>query len=182
MIPFSRHNRKAVFLLLLAVGFLCAFASCRSLPNSGFDPYGERLFTSRPIQDCPLFNKRADSSPTIVSSTPVVAPPQASDGAAIYAPPPSTLPGDLGASQTGLPQYGSTATALPPGANAVTTALILDPEVGPSPIFAPTGGYALPTVPVSGPALIMTPREQIAPLGSPVILIASRLGNRDRLV
>jgi uncharacterized repeat protein (TIGR01451 family) len=71
---------------------------------------------------------------------------------------------------------------LPPGANAVTTALIHNPDVGTMPVFAATGGYALPTVPVTGPALLVTPREQIAPLGSEVVLIASRLGNADRLI
>jgi len=106
------------------------------------------------------------------------------EGASIYAPPPSTLPGDLGASRTNpaVPQYGSTTTVLPPGVHTVTTALIPNPDAGPTPVFADTGGYALPTVPVSGPALIMTPREQIAPLGSEVVLIASYLGNRDRLI
>jgi len=106
-------------------------------------------------------------------------------GVSIFTPPPpAALPGNLGArTNPAVPHYGSTATALPPGAHAVTTALIQNPHTGTtSPAFAETGGYALPTVPVTGPALIMTPREQIAPLGSEVVLIASRLGDRDRLV
>ena len=186
MIRFPRHNRTAFFLLFAGLGLLCALAGCQSLPRSGFDPYGERLFESRPLANCPLFNRSTNSSPTTVSSTPVAIPQQQqqADGAGIYTPPPVALPGELGAARTNpaVPQYGSTATALPPGANAVTTALILNPDAGPSPVFAETGGYALPTVPVSGPAVIMTPREQIAPLGSEVVLIASRLGNKDRLV
>jgi hypothetical protein len=181
--PFWRHNSRAIVLFLAGIGFLCALAGCQSLPRSGFDPYGERLFEARPIANCPLFNKRADSSPTTVTSTPVTIPFQQQDGASIYTPPPTDLPGSLGASTSPIvPQYGSTATALPPGAHAVTTAMIHNPEADPSPVFAEPGGYALPTVPVSGPALIMTPREQIAPLGSEVVLIASRLGNKDRLV
>ena len=184
MIRFPRHNRTAFFLLFAGLGFLCALAGCQSLPRSGFDPYGERLFESRPLANCPLFHSSKNSSPTTVSSTPVAAPPQQADGASIYTPPPVALPGELGAARTNpaVPQYGSTATALPPGTNAVTTAMIFNPDAGPSPVFAETGGYALPTVPVSGPALIMTPREQIAPLGSEVVLITSRLGNKDRLV
>ena len=189
MIPLTRHNRITIFLIFTGIGFLCAFTGCQSLPRSGFDPYGERLFEARPLADCPLFNRRADSSPTTISSTPVASIPEQPEGAnpggaSIYSPPPTALPGDLGASRTNpaVPQYGSTATALPPGSHAVTTALILNPDAGPAPIFAETGGYALPTVPVTGPALIMTPREQIAPLGSEVVLIASCLGNKDRLV
>jgi len=94
------------------------------------------------------------------------------------------LPGDLGASQIhpGAPMPGGTATALPPGANAITTAMVYSPDVGPRHTFSGTGGYALPVVPVQGPALIMTPREQIAPIGSEVVLIASYLGSRDRLI
>ena len=184
MIPLLRHNRITCFLLFAGLGFLCACVSCNSLPRSGIDPYGERLFESRPFANCPLFSGGSNSSPATVSSTPVAAPQQQTDGASIYTPPPTALPGELGAARTNpaVPQYGSTGTALPPGANAVTTALILNPDAGPSPVFADTGGYALPTVPVSGPSLIMTPREQIAPLGSEVVLIASRLGNKDRLV
>jgi len=78
--------------------------------------------------------------------------------------------------------HGGTATAVPPGANAITTAMVYSPDAGPRHAFAGTGGYALPVVPVKGPALIMTPREQIAPLGSEVVLIASYLGSRDRLI
>ena len=180
MIPFSWHNRRPLFLLLAGLGFLCALTGCQSLPRSGFDPYGERLFESRPLANCPLFNRQTDSSPPTVSSTPITSSPQSSTGASIYSPSPVTLPGDLGASQTNL--AGSTATTVPPGSHAVTTALIHNPDAGPTPVFTNTGGYALPTVPVTGPALIMTPCEQIAPLGSEVVLIASRLGNQDRLV
>jgi len=182
MDSFPWHNRILVSLLLL-VGIGCALTGCQSLPRSGFDPSGERLFESNPFANCPLFN-RSSSSPSTTSSTPIVNPFQPSEGASIYTPPPSTLPGDLGASRTNpaVPLYGSTTTTLPPGAHAVTTALIHNPDAGPTPIFADTGGYALPTVPVSGPALIMTPREQIAPLGSEVVLIASYLGSGDRLI
>ncbi len=40
---------------------------------------------------------------------------------------------------------------------------------------------ARPTTPVKGPALILTPHEQIAPVGSEVVLISSFLGNDQRL-
>jgi len=192
VVSFSWHNRllsrKAIFLLFAGTGCICALAGCRNLPRSGFDPYGERLFESRPIADCPLFKRRTDSAPATISSTPIAAMPQPEginpEGASIFTPPPSVLPGDLGASRTNpaVPLYGSTATPLAPGARAVTTALIAHPDAGPTPVFADTGGYALPTVPVTGPALIMTPREQIAPIGSEVVLIASCLGNKDRLI
>jgi len=180
MMPFLGHNRRPVFLRFAWFGFLCALLGCQSLPQSGFDPYGERLFESRPFANCPLFNWGSDSTPTTVSSTPIPSVPQESTGASIFAPPSAALPGDLGASQTNL--AGSTATTLPPGTHAITTALIHNPDAGPTPVFANTGGYALPTAPVTGPDLFVTPREQIAPLGSEVVLIASRLGNKDRLV
>jgi hypothetical protein len=181
--PLLRHNRTAIFLLLAGLGSFCALAGCQSLPRSGFDPTGQRLFESNPFSNCPLFNRGSESGPTTVNSTPPIDSFQP-EGASIYTPPPSALPGDFGASRTNpaVPQYGSTATTLPPGASAVTTALIHNPNAGPTRIFAETGGYALPTVPVSGPAVIMTPREQIAPLGSEVVLIASYLGNKEHLI
>ena len=179
-----RHNRIPVLLLLfVGVGILCALAGCRSLPSSGFDPSGQRLFESNPFRDCPLFNRGTSSSPPTISSTPPVD--QADQpSASIFSPSSPALPGDLGAARTNpaVPQYGSTTTAMPPGTNAVTTAMILSPDAGARHVFADTGGYALPTVPVEGHALIMTPREQIAPLGSEVILITSYLGNGDRLI
>ncbi|MCL2005538.1 MAG: hypothetical protein FWG73_05170 [Planctomycetaceae bacterium] len=189
VIPPNRQNRITHFLLPAGLAVLCALAGCQSLPRSGFDPSGQRLFEHRPIADCPLFNRQRSSSPTTITSTPTSTPPQAIDpfetlGASTFTPSPNALPGSLGAARThpAIPQQGSTATVLPPGTHSITTALLANPEAGPTPLFADSGGYALPTVPVAGPALIMTPREQIAPLGSEVILIASRLGNRDRLV
>ncbi|MDR0520462.1 MAG: hypothetical protein LBH00_01265 [Planctomycetaceae bacterium] len=189
-------NRLSAILLSAAAGMLCASGGCRSLPSSGFDPNGERLFEKRPFADCPLFSRRTES-PTTVTATPPINPgdnvPGAinGDGASIYSPP-NALPGDFGAAKTnpGVPNYTSTATPLPPNAHAVKTALILNPEVNGErtpprsweAVFNETGGYALPTVPVTGPALMITPREQIAPIGSEIVLIASYLGNKDRLV
>ncbi len=69
-----------------------------------------------------------------------------------------------------------------PGGRGVNTALIASPNAGPQPVFSDTGGYALPTEPITGPAVVMTPREQIAPVGSEVVLISSYLGNKDRLI
>ena len=184
MVSTPWYNRKLVFLALFAgLGFLCALVGCQSLPRSGFDPSGQRLFESRPLLDCPLFN-RGSSSPPTISSTPPVDPWQQPGGATIYSPPPPSLPGELGAARTNpaVPMLGSTATSMPPGVNAVTTAMILSPDAGPQHVFADTGGYALPVVPVQGPALIMTPREQIAPLGSEVVLVASYLGSGERLI
>ena len=174
----------AILLLTTGVGVFCAVAGCQSLPRSGFDPSGQRLFESRPFADCPLFNRSTSSPPTTTATPPVNPFQQPEGGASIFTPQPTALPGDLGASRTNpvVPMHGSTATALPPGANAVTTAFALSPDAGPRHAFADTGGYALPVVPVEGPALIMTPREQIAPLGSEVVLIASYLGSRDRLI
>ena len=173
-----------IFLALFAgLGILCALVGCQGLPRSGFDPSGQRLFESRPLLDCPLFNW-GSSSPSTVTSTPPVDPWQQPEGATIYSPPPSSLPGELGAARMNpaVPLLGSTATTMPPGVNAITTAMIPSPDAGPKHVFADTGGYALPTVPITGPALIMTPREQIAPLGSEVVLVASYLGSGERLV
>jgi hypothetical protein len=178
------YRIPAFFLLPAGMVILCAFAGCQSLPRSGFDPNGERLFESRPFANCPLFNRQSESSPTTVTATPPANSALTPEGASIYSPLPTALPGDLGAARTNpnVPNYNSTATPLPPNVHAVTTAMIHSPDAGPVPLFNDTGGYALPTIPVEGPALIMTPREQIAPIGSEVVLIASYLGNKDRLV
>ncbi len=177
-------------ILLAGLGGLCA-SGCRSLPRSGFDPYGERLFDSCPLQgvlpsDCNLFGRRDQAS----NSSSIVPPPDpAIPAASVYSGSPSapehTLPGGLGAAlpgSNGIPQYGSTATAMGSGVRGINTALIASPESEPTQVFADTGGYALPTVPVEGPAVIMTPREQIAPVGSEVVMISSYLGSRDRLI
>ena len=89
----------------------------------------------------------------------------------------AVLPGTLSSAP-----YGATATVMGPGGRGINTALIASPDAGPRPVFADTGGYALPIEPIAGPALVMTPREQIAPIGSEVVLIASYLGNKDRLI
>jgi hypothetical protein len=83
---------------------------------------------------------------------------------------------------TGVPQYASTAAITGSGARGINTAIIAVPDSGTRPVFEDSGGYALPTVPIEGPALLMTPNEQIAPIGSEVILITSYLGSGDRLV
>lgn len=189
--PKRRSFRFSIPLLLAGLGLVCA-AGCQSLPRSGLDPYGERLFESCPFQglklpECDLFKRSGTTStptpvPIAASPVPQPVPITSSDPAS---PTTGLLPGGLGAAQPAgstVPQYGSTATAMDPRVRGVNTALIASPDAGPSPVFEDTGGYALPTEPIEGPALLMTPREQIAPVGSEVVMISSYLGKKDRLV
>jgi hypothetical protein len=200
----SRFNRIAALFLFAAGGVaLCAVIGCRSLPRSGFDPTGERLFEQCPLSrsnlgNCELLGRRKTPPTTVTATQPSatetnpsgavpasIDPSATAESAQVYSPTPAAgLPGNIGGGRTnpGVPQYGSTATAVPPGTHAVTTAVITSPDTTVKQPFTETGGYALPVVPVQGPALIMTPREQIAPIGSEVVLISSYLGSRDRLV
>jgi hypothetical protein len=186
-------------LLFVGLGLGCV-AGCRSLPRSGFDPKGERLFESCPLEgilpsNCDLLGRRKEPQPATTPSftaTPVPAP--VNSGATVFpgttpVPPANQLPGQFGAVQpgtvsgiAGIPQYSSTATSVNPAARGINTAIIASPDAVPAPVFAETGGYALPTVPIEGPALLVTPREQIAPIGSEVVLISSYLGSKDRLI
>ncbi|MGL4593668.1 MAG: hypothetical protein ACRCUY_02945 [Thermoguttaceae bacterium] len=180
--------------------------SCTSLPRSGFDPSGERLFDSCPISasNCTLFG--GNKMPTATTGTSTVPTPSwmtpplnsvttpgtttGANAIPLQNPPQiatssTALPGSLGAMQPGTGTTAvssSTATILGSNARGVNTALVTSPDSGPSPVFQETGGYALPTQPISGPALIVTPREQLAPVGSEVVLIASYLGSGDRLI
>ncbi|MDR0705823.1 MAG: hypothetical protein LBF88_12680 [Planctomycetaceae bacterium] len=192
-------NRVLIWNLLLAgFGLFCA-VGCQSLPRSGFDPKGERLFESCPLEgllpsNCDLFGRRKEpqTSTTPLTATPI--PPLVDHSGATVFPgtasvTPNQLPGQFGAAQlgtvvspAGIPQYGSTATAITPAARGINTAIIASPEATPKPVFEETGGYALPTVPIEGPAILMTPREQIAPVGSEVVLISSYLGSKDHLI
>lgn len=186
---------KLLLSVLLLFGLILSGPGCQSLPRSGFDPNGERLFESCPLRpnslnpfDCQLFKPKTNTNPTPVpiqstaptfSATPVPQP--VSPEATV----PGALPGGFGLGRTNanVPQYGSTATPLDPNTRGINTAIIYSPESsGTAPVFEETGGYALPTEPIDGPALLMTPREQIAPIGSEVVLISSYLGNADRLV
>ena len=164
------------------MSLLLGGSGCNSLPNSGIDPTGERLFTRSPLEalnpaNCELFKRRSSTpTPSTTVATPIPAPASTYQGG---------LPGNLGAIQPGTlstAPFGSTATAMGSGGRGINTALIASPDAGPRPVFADTGGYALPIEPIVGPALVMTPREQIAPIGSEVVLIASYLGSKDRLI
>ncbi len=189
----NAFSLKTIGLLLLA-GVLCG-VGCRSLPNSGIDPYGERLFSqsatcpleewnNNPNKNCPqlqrLMGGQAPTAPSTIAASPTMTatpvPAAANTG---------SLPGNLGAVQpgtAGLP-YGSTATAMAPGGRGINSAIVMSPEsLSNRPAFADTGGYALPTQPISGPAMVMTPREQIAPVGSEVVMISSYLGKGDHLI
>lgn len=182
----------------MGLGLGCA-VSCQSLPRSGFDPKGERLFESCPLKgilpaNCDLLGRRKEPpvSTTPLTATPI--PPPIDSGATVFpnttpVAPTNQLPGQFGAVQpgtvsgvTGIPQYSSTATSINPAARGINTAIIASSDVIPKPVFEETGGYALPTVPIEGPAILMTPREQIAPIGSEVVLISSYLGSKDRLI
>ncbi|MDR1271286.1 MAG: hypothetical protein LBK82_17405 [Planctomycetaceae bacterium] len=192
-------NRILIWSLLLAgFGFVCA-VGCQSLPRSGFDPKGERLFESCPLgrilpSNCDLLGRRKEPQVSTIPLTATPVPLPVNSGATVFpgttsVTPTNQLPGQFGAVQSrtvsgvaGIPQYGSTATPINPAARGINTAIIASPDAVPKPVFEETGGYALPTVPIEGPAILMTPREQIAPIGSEVVLISSYLGSRDRLI
>jgi hypothetical protein len=97
----------------------------------------------------------------------------------------SALPGNFGspsASSTN-PAYGSTATAVNPNIHGINTAVVpVENAEGLKPCFEESGGYVVATGPIEHPALLVSPVEQIAPVGSEVVLISSYLGRRDRLV
>ncbi|MDR0871424.1 MAG: hypothetical protein LBN39_11595 [Planctomycetaceae bacterium] len=199
MKPFIKHNPVPIFVLLFAgLGTVCALIGCQSLPRSGLDPYGERLFESCPLNNllpdsCPLKRKEAvKPSVAIPPQTQSATPPN--QPATVYQPEtagitdsrlstPATLPGNLGANGGTLPGvYGSTATILGNTSRGINTAIVQTPANETRRVFEETGGYALPTQPIEGPCLLMTPREQIAPVGSEVILVASYLGTGDHLI
>lgn len=204
MMPFRKTAAIPLFLLIAGLGILCAVSNgCRSLPQSGLDPYGERLFDNCPLQDilptnCPLFPKKQSTTappttalpPGTSGALPGTQPgnvPPVSDAARVYQPSNTSssgsLPGNLGAnSGTVSGTYGSTATILGNTSRSINTAIVPTPSNETRRAFEETGGYALPTQPIEGPALLMTPREQIAPVGSEVILVASYLGSGDHLV
>ncbi|MDR2439142.1 MAG: hypothetical protein LBE12_07225 [Planctomycetaceae bacterium] len=195
-------NQVLIWSLLFVGLGLCCAVSCQSLPRSGFDPKGERLFESCPLEgilpsNCDLLGRRKQPKQPQVSTTPLTATPiptPVDPGATVF---PNTtpvassnqLPGQFGAAQpgtasgiAGIQQFSSTATSINPAIRGINTAIIASPDVIPKPVFEETGGYALPTVPIEGPAILMTPREQIAPIGSEVVLISSYLGSKDRLI
>ncbi|MDR2117039.1 MAG: DUF11 domain-containing protein [Planctomycetaceae bacterium] len=198
-------NQVLIWSLLFVGLGLCCAVGCQSLPRSGFDPKGERLFESCPLEGILPLNrdllgrrKEPQVSTTPLTATPV--PPLVNSGnsnnsgATVFpntntATPTTQLPGQFGAVQSGtasgiagISPYSSTATAVNPAARGINTAIIASPDVVLKPVFEETGGYALPTVPIEGPAILMTPREQIAPIGSEVVLISSYLGSKDRLI
>ena len=166
-------------------GFLGLAIGCASLPSSGIDPSGERLFSRSPFgigensscplrspfENCELFGgrkKAQESLPETTTNTPAAPsstpPPPVSD---------QSLPGLSGAQFTGTGVYSTTTATSPNRVGGISTAMI--PEA------ADGIGAARPTSPISGPALIMTPHEQIAPVGSEVILVSSFLGNDQYL-
>ena len=181
-----RYSLMTIGSLLLVVG-LISVTACRSLPNSGLDPYGERLFSKGPLQgafqgDCNLFGRSKSAQTTAAPAT--------TTGASVYQPAAPTVLGSNGTLPGGLDAYtnqntasafGSTVTPLPSGGRGINTAIIPSPD-SVKQVFAETGGYALPTEPITGPYLLMTPREQIAPVGSEVVLIASYLGSKGYLI
>ncbi|MCL2743115.1 MAG: hypothetical protein FWE67_04620 [Planctomycetaceae bacterium] len=198
---FNNHPFIKVMLLFpLLAGVIALCTGCNSLPRSGFDPNGERLFASNPLENlnpfrCDLLTGNRSSStavPVPSSNTPSLFPsaqPAAttfpSTPTAVPATTTAELPGFLSAGRTNaaVPQYGSTATFTDPNTRSINTAFVYSPDgTSTAEPFEETGGYALPIEPVSGPAILMTPREQIAPVGSEVVMIASYLGNKDRLI
>ncbi|MDR1486043.1 MAG: hypothetical protein LBT09_14645 [Planctomycetaceae bacterium] len=199
--------------LLAGLVFFCVFVlfgvvGCRSLPRSGIDQSGDRLFESCPFQnvlpnDCRLFgqNQNSNSNPNSPSSSSVSIPnnnvvpsnsPLNSSANLSSTPslsasvPSSNLPGNFGSSSAGtstIPFYSSTATAVNPNIHGVNTAVVpVENASGLRPCFEESGGYVIATGPIERPALLVSPIEQIAPVGSEVVLIASYLGRRDRLV
>jgi hypothetical protein len=191
-------NRRKNYLFAGVVVFcaflFCGVFGCRSLPRSGIDPSGDRLFEFCPFQDILSKGNSSgqgqDSSPT---STPVSIPNDsniqsnpASNLPSTTSIPSSNLPGNFGSPVSGtssIPTYGSTATAVNPNIHGVNTAIVpMESASGLRPCFEESGGYAVATGAIERPALLVSPIEQIAPVGSEVVLIASYLGRRDRLV
>ncbi|MDR2643223.1 MAG: hypothetical protein LBC74_10555 [Planctomycetaceae bacterium] len=189
--------------LLAGLVFFCAIAAisvvgCQSLPRSGIDRSGDRLFDSCPLQDvlpkdCRLFgqgqnqNSTASSPVSIPNSTPSSAPANLPSTPSLSTSMPSSnLPGNFGSSSAGtstIPNYGSTSTAVNPNIHGVNTAVVpVENANGLRPCFEESGGYVVATGAIERPALLVSPIEQIAPVGSEVVLIASYLGRRDRLV
>ncbi|MDR3109593.1 MAG: hypothetical protein LBU65_07900 [Planctomycetaceae bacterium] len=157
------------------IAILAIFAQaigCASLPNSGIDPSGERIFSrslsdscplKSPFEDCALFGKKkaAPFVPSAASPSPDSTASTTGNG----------LPGISGAYASG--NYSTTTTTSPNRTGSISTAMIPEATDG--------VGAARPIVPIQGPALVMTPREQIAPVGSEVILVSSFLGNDQYL-
>ncbi|MDR1053976.1 MAG: hypothetical protein LBL39_07345 [Planctomycetaceae bacterium] len=198
--PIGQRNSN----LLAGVLFLCAVGviGCQSLPRSGIDSSGDRLFESCPLQDvlpknCHLFGQNQNaqqSAPVSIPSNNAL--PNSSVTSSSTSPSipssitPSTsssaLPGNFGSTSNSTstnPAYGSTATAVNPNIHGVNTAVVPVENVeGLRPCFEESGGYVVATGAIERPSLLVSPVEQIAPVGSEVVLIASYLGRRDRLI
>ncbi|MDR2345863.1 MAG: hypothetical protein LBE18_07325 [Planctomycetaceae bacterium] len=194
--------------LLAGTVIFCALlvTSCQNLPRSGIDQSGDRLFESCPLQniipkDCNLFGQNQNSQSALSPSSAAASSSSSSSSSPVLSVPvvgnvssnvssnllsASSLPGNFGASGSGtssIPYYGSTATAVNPNIHGVNTAVVPVENVrGLRPCFEESGGYVVATGPIERPALLVSPIEQIAPVGSEVVLIASYLGKRDRLV
>lgn len=218
----SRPFLKSVLVPGLFCLGLLAWNGCASLPSSGIDPSGERLFTKsllgsatsptsnspasgytpnissrgayltpldedrdpmdlRPekpslishFDDCSLFKNLRRKAPA--AAAPPVTASETPSAAPITQPTDSTLPGGFGSVTPGTSPPGagiSTATA-GNRVYGITTAIIPEPGSG--------IGAARPVSEIKGPALVMTPAEQIAPVGSEVVLVSSFLGNDQHL-
>ncbi|MDR2172152.1 MAG: hypothetical protein LBP59_18560 [Planctomycetaceae bacterium] len=196
---FSRSKTRLFF---AGIVLFCAVMviGCRSLPRSGIDRSGDRLFESCPLQDifpsdCRLFgqgqnqNQNQDQGREVQRSAPVsidnnVQSNVSSNLSSSFSS--SSLPGNFGSSSGGvlpIQNYGSTATAVNPNIHGVNTAVVpADGVNGLRPCFEDSGGYVVATGAIERPSLLVSPVEQIAPVGSEVVLIASYLGHRDRLI
>ncbi|MDR1926048.1 MAG: hypothetical protein LBQ66_16895, partial [Planctomycetaceae bacterium] len=186
---------------LLSVCAILAFG-CQNLPRSGIDQSGDRLFESCPLPNifsdrCNLFGNKSNAAqvptpiqgnsnlPSSSSAVPAstLSSPSSQPGVII---PNAGLPGNFGSSASGvssLATYGSTATAVNPNMHGVNTAVVpRENAEGLHPSFEESGGYVVATGVIERPSLLVSPVEQIAPVGSEVVLIASYLGKKDRLV
>lgn len=205
---FPRHPVFSTFSGILLLGLGLCVCGCASLPRSGIDPSGERLFAETPLStgssrsgNCLLPTRSPDDVsifPGALSDhllpercrtetdpvTTTLPPKSTATSPASTAPSTltqdSSLPGgfgSVGSAGTGPlgtsgTAYASTATS-PNRVNGIVTAMVPETAEGVE--------SARPIGPIEGPALVMTPREQIAPLGSEVVLISSFLGNDQRL-
>ncbi|MGL4943259.1 MAG: hypothetical protein ACRC46_08705 [Thermoguttaceae bacterium] len=184
----SRHHLQIAFLvtaILIAAGAGCA--SMRGggndslLPSSNIDPTGERLFSGSPFGLGTGDGCRWFKCPTSDKSSPATTP-ETTPSAATTALPPSALPGNLGDTRTTMTSTATSPTGFP--ASGISTAIVMEPDRERAPFHGAggSGGVARPTSPIEGPAVVATPNEQIAPLGSEVIIVASYLGTGDNLI
>ena len=150
----KKSNRRGIVLLLFV---FVHFLGCRSFPYK-IDPSGDCLFTKNDRSELP-----ADTSPFVSQNVPAAQP-----SVPVVTDPRATLP------PTGM-------TAIP-GVNVIpgvpNASVVPALNVSPTPIPADRSTLAIPG---SGPIMIVSPQEQIALVGSEIVVFGSYLGDDQYL-